>query len=89
MVTDDPQPVYFISDAEALQFVSTDKAFDKDVSCVSLESRYRLWIRALITHLCCQFTLNLFGDHIIRASGSDWKRHRAIANPAFNEVRYH
>ncbi|KAK1224053.1 hypothetical protein PQX77_008383 [Marasmius sp. AFHP31] len=65
MATDDPQPVYFISDAETLRFVNTDKAFDKDVSC---------------------FTLNLFGDHILRASGSDWKRHRAIANPAFNEA---
>ncbi|KAL0572316.1 hypothetical protein V5O48_009638 [Marasmius crinis-equi] len=65
MVTDDPQPVYFISDAETFHFVYTDKAFDKDISC---------------------FTMGAFGDNILRVNGTTWKRHRAIANPAFNEA---
>jgi cytochrome P450 len=29
---------------------------------------------------------NIYGPNIIAIEGSDWKRHRAVANSAFNEV---
>lgn len=31
-------------------------------------------------------TLNIYGDNLVGTEGSDWKRHRAVAKPAFNEV---
>jgi hypothetical protein len=30
--------------------------------------------------------VGIYGDNILSTEGSDWKRHRAIARPAFNEV---
>ncbi|KAJ7269650.1 cytochrome P450 [Mycena rebaudengoi] len=30
--------------------------------------------------------LNIYGDNMVGTEGADWKRHRRVANPAFNEA---
>jgi len=30
--------------------------------------------------------INIYGDNIVGTEGPNWKRHRAVAKPAFNEV---
>ncbi|KAJ8482549.1 hypothetical protein ONZ45_g14909 [Pleurotus djamor] len=60
-------PTYWLSDAEAIKVVNTDRAtFQKDV--VAYE------------------TLNIYGPNLVGTEGSEWRRHRRIANPAFNEA---
>ncbi|KAJ7461725.1 cytochrome P450 [Mycena galericulata] len=31
-------------------------------------------------------SLNFYGDNLVGTEGADWRRHRKVANPAFNEV---
>ncbi|THU83319.1 hypothetical protein K435DRAFT_689724, partial [Dendrothele bispora CBS 962.96] len=33
--------------------------------------------------------LNFFGPNIVVTQDQAWKRHRVVANPAFNEAVYH
>ncbi|KAK0237992.1 cytochrome P450 [Armillaria nabsnona] len=63
----DAIPTFWISDADAIRIVSSDrKTFTKDVEAYE--------------------TLNIYGQSIVGTEGAVWKRHRAVAKPAFNEA---
>ncbi|KAK0495923.1 cytochrome P450 [Armillaria luteobubalina] len=63
----DAIPTFWISDADAIRIVSSDrKTFTKDVEAYE--------------------TLNIYGQNMVSAEGAVWKRHRAVAKPAFNEA---
>ncbi|KAK0220202.1 cytochrome P450 [Armillaria fumosa] len=63
----DAIPTFWISDADAIRIVSSDrKTFTKDVEAYE--------------------TLNIYGQNMVGTEGAVWKRHRAVAKPAFNEA---
>ena len=42
---------------------------------------------SLVSRVSQYEPLEIYGQNVITAEGADWKRHRAVANSAFNEVR--
>ncbi|ESK95198.1 cytochrome p450 [Moniliophthora roreri MCA 2997] len=68
----DSTPVFWVSDPDAFKVVSMEygRIFEKDMAV------YHSWTGP---------GLNFFGDNIVGSHGQTWKRHRMIANPAFNE----
>jgi hypothetical protein len=78
-------PMFWLSGAEAIKAVSTDRAlFSKDVEAVSLTC-HLLDLGGKLKHVQYE-PLNIYGRNIVGTEGLEWKRHRSVANSAFNEV---
>lgn len=78
-------PTYWLSDADAIKAVSTERAaFPKDVEAVSGCPTFL--VPLVFTRFAQYEALNIYGENMVGNEGSDWKRHRAISKPAFNEV---
>lgn len=82
------QVYYWLSDAETLKNITSDRqTFQKDVDAVSALRSISLHSKHLYK---CYFEyepLNIFGANIFGTEGADWKRYRAVAKPAFDEVK--
>ena len=78
-------PTFWLSSAEAIKTVSADRAlFSKDLEAVSL-TVVCLFSTSKLSHVQYK-PLNIYGPNIVGTEGPEWKRHRSVANSAFNEV---
>lgn len=80
-------PVYFVSDADAFRSINNERRlFEKVVDAVSYLSFVVLTFDDFDQTTKYE-PLNVYGKNIISTVGGEWKRHRAVAKNAFNEVR--
>jgi cytochrome P450 len=77
-------PIFWLSDGDAIKAISANrKMFPKDVEAV----RAACIFSQCVSSLDLQYeTLNIYGPNMVGTEGSEWKRHRSVANSAFNEV---
>ena len=81
-------PLYFVSDADAFRFISNERRlFEKEIDAVS-KIRFVTDLQFDEPHCTTKYEpLNAYGKNIVSTAGGEWKRHRAVAKNAFNEVR--
>lgn len=83
----DAIPVYWFSDPAAIRTIMTEKTlFQKDLStvrpwCFRVRISYLVWSKQY------KGALDLYGaTNVVTTEGSEWKNHRQISRPTFNEV---
>jgi cytochrome P450 len=79
-------PTLWLADAQTIKTIVFEPAnFPKDIVAV----RANLFCGCKFIHGIHERqyeTLDIYGKNMVSTEGADWKRHRKVANPAFNEV---
>ena len=86
----DALPVFWIADADAIKTVNLSRvAFPKEVEGVSHFGPSMGDVNAEVGYCstASQYEpLEVYGPSVNSTKGDEWKRHRSVANSAFNEV---
>jgi cytochrome P450 len=81
-------PTLWLADAEGIKTVAGEATvFQKDIETVRIHFHLSPFF---VQHLPPQTqykTVNIYGENLVGTEGAEWRRHRRVAKPAFNEVR--
>jgi cytochrome P450 len=81
-------PTLWLADVEGIKTVAEETTvFQKDIEAVRIHFHASPFFAQHLPSQTQYETVNIYGESLLGSEGAEWRRHRRVAKPAFNEVR--